>query len=171
MNKNKLIKNFKKIWLILTISIFSLSLNSNTTHAADEEIEVDFNIIPKLTDQEIKDANKQIEIIWATWKQVWKNYNTIASSWMSTPEQMATWIMDRNTIMNYLVFVVQFLSQLGLLVWAGFIIYAWYKYMLSVLNWLKWASSAPIKNAIIWIIIIIFSYAIMKTLTSFIWLS
>jgi hypothetical protein len=72
--------------------------------------------------------------------------------------------------MNYMVHIIQFLSQLGLVVWTIFIMYAGYKYIISVLNSQKTPSST-IKNAIIWILIIIFSYAIMRILTSFIWLT
>lgn len=162
------IKNLIKICLILTISTFFLFLKSNTIYA--DEISVDwFNIIPKLTDSEISVIDEKIKNIWSSWKYVMEKYREEAKH-LETKEKVASWIMDRNTIMDYLVFVVQFLSQLGLLVWAGFIIYAWYNYMISVINKGK-TSNAPILNAIIWIIIIIFSYAIMKTLTSLIGIS
>jgi hypothetical protein len=78
--------------------------------------------------------------------------------------------MTWNTIMDYLVFVVKFLSQLWLLVGVVFIIYAWYQYMLSVFK-NSWTPSKTVKNAIIWVLIVVFSYAIMKTLTSIIWIS
>ena len=42
--------------------------------------------------------------------------------------------------------------------------------MVSVFNWGK-LPTETVKNAIIWVIIVIFSFAIMKTLTSFIGLS
>lgn len=170
MKTKNLTKKFIKAWLLLATGIFSLSLNSNVTYA-NEEIPVDwFNIIPKLSDAGIADANEQINKIWVVWWEVRENYNDVASK-IDTSEQIASWIMNRDTIMNYLVFVVQFLSQLGLLVWTGFIMYAWYKYMLSVFDSGKWATKGPIINAIIWIIIIIFSFAILKTFTSFIGIS
>jgi hypothetical protein len=83
--------------------------------------------------------------------------------------QLASGIMNRDTIMKYLEFIVKFLSQLWMAVWVIFIMFAWYKYMVSIFNWQKtWAGT--IKNAIIWVIIVIFSYAILKTLTSLVWI-
>ena len=78
--------------------------------------------------------------------------------------------MDRDVIIDYLKFVVKFLSEAWLAVWVIFIMLAWYKYMIAVFNWLK-APTGTIKNAIIWVIIIIFSYAILKTLTSLVGIS
>jgi hypothetical protein len=128
-----------------------------------------FEIMPKLKPEEISEINTAIKEIWSEGWKVWENYNKNASG-LTTAKQITSWIMTRNTIMNYLVFVVKFLSQLWLVVWAWFIMYAWYKYMLSVFNWWKTPSST-LKNAIIWVIIVIFSYAIMKVFTSIIWLT
>ena len=134
-----------------------------------ENMEVDwFNVIPELNDEEIANVNTQIKKVWSEWGRVRDNYNKAASG-MSIAEQMTSWIMNRNTIMNYLVFVVQFLSQLWIAIWVVFIIYAWYVYMTSALPWGK-APSSTVKNAIIWVIIIIFSYAIMRFLLSIIWM-
>jgi len=129
-----------------------------------------FNIISELDNEQVTKAQQAIQNVWQTWKEVWKTYRQTADSWLTTSEQLATWIMNRNTIMDYLVYVVQFISQLWITVWVVFIMYAWYQYMLSVFNDSKpWTSM--LKNAIIWVIIVIFSYAILKTLTSLIWLS
>ncbi len=165
MNK----KNFKKIWIV--ISLFYLIIFPSSVSMADKELDVDwFNIIPELSDEEISKVDKAIKDIWTTWKNVRNAYNQKASE-LSTSEQIASGIMNRDTIMNYLVFIVQFLSQLWLLVGAIFIIYAWYKYMTNIFFGSKSTPSSTIKNAIIWVIIIIFSYAIMRVLTSFIWLT
>lgn len=165
MNK----KNLKKIWII--ISLFCLIIFPNSVSMADKELDVDwFNIMPELSDEEISKVDKAIKDIWTTWRKVRDTYNQKASE-LSTSQQVASWIMNWDTIMNYLVFIVQFLSQLWLLVWALFIIYAWYKYMTNILLWSKSTPSTAIKNAVIWVIIVIFSYAIMRVLTSFIWLT
>ena len=165
MNK----KNLKKIWII--ISLFCLILFPSKFSMADDDLDVDWcNIMPQLSDEEIWEVNEAIKDIWTTWKKVRDTYNQKASD-LSTSQQIASWIMNWDTIMNYLVFIVQFLSQLWLLVWALFIIYAWYKYMTNVLLWSKAVPATAIKNAIIWVIIVIFSYAIMRVLTSFIWLT
>ena len=161
------------IWTIAT-SIFAVVLMffPTITTADSNELEVDwFEIMPKLTPEEIVDVNTKIQEIWEAPWHVREKYNETANStWFTTQKQIASWIMNRDTIMNYLVFIVKFLSQLWLLVWAWFIIYAWYKYMLSVFNWWK-AGGSTLKNAIIWVVIVIFSYAIMRILTSIIWLT
>ena len=158
------------MWLTiftLIFSIFSLSIN---TSIADDLVVDGFNIIPELSDDETKEANEKIDEIWKVWWHVMEKYRQVASNDFNTSQQLATWVMNRDTLMNYLVFVIKFLSQLWLLVWTIFIIYAWYKYMVSVFESWKTPSST-IKNAIIWVLIIIFSYAIMRILTSIVWLT
>ena len=169
MKQKSLQKIFKKIWITILFSIFITILIPNNIHAQGD-LEVDwFNILPELSDSATDDVNSAIYIIWYEWGHVRENYNDAADK-IETSEQIASWIMNRNTIMNYLVFVVKFLGQLWLVVWFWFITYAWYKYMLSVFEWGKTPTST-LKNAIIWVIIVIFSYAIMKTLTSIIGIS
>lgn len=162
----------KKIWLIITsFYIFCTILIPNNIKA-DNDLEVDwFNILPELTESEISWINKKIEDIWQTWWHVREKYNDYASG-MSTSDKIASWIMDWDTIMDYIVFLINFLSQLWITVWVVFIMFAWYKYMVSVFDWWKaWNSSSIVKNAIIWVVIVIFSYAIMRILTSVIWLT
>lgn len=163
-------KLLKKIWIIITFAVITTTNIPCHTFAAEEDIEVDwFNIIPEIEDT--TDINKHIKEIWESWWNVRKKYNEVASSAdFSTSEQISSWIMNWDTIMNYLVFIVQFLSQLGLVVWAVFIMIAWYKYAVSLFQWWK-VPSSTVKNAIIGIFIVIFSYAIMRILTSFIWLT
>lgn len=157
--------NLKRLALsALLITCFSL-LYLPHVNAQNNDLDVNwFNILPELTDDENNKVEKKIEIIWQSWWKVMENYNKAAAE-LTTSEQVASWIMNWDTILNYLKFFVGFLSQLGLVVWTGFIIYAWYKYIISVFNWWK-VPTETIKNAIIGVIIIIFSYAIMKTLTS-----
>lgn len=154
------------------IGLFSFIIIPSRVNWAGDDMEVKwFNIMPELKEDEIAEVDSDIQKIWSEWWKVREKYNEIASNPdFTTKEQVASWIMNWDTIMNYLVFIVQFLSQLGLVVWAGFIIYAWYKYMSSSFSGGK-VPSSTVTNAIIWILIVIFSYAIMKILTSFIWLS
>ena len=163
-------KMFRSL-LSMFIYLIVLVTSCGVIAAGDEsDLEVDwFNIMPKLDEWEIAAWNAQIQEVWSEWWHVWDHYNDIASR-TSTSQQLATWIMNWDTIMNYLVFVVQFISQLWITIWVIFIMYAWYEYMLSVFKWWK-APSDMVKNAIIWVIIVIFSYAILKTLTSLIWIS
>ena len=163
----------KRLWLIVPSFLWTFILSWGIiTYAQDVDW---FNIIPKISEGNISKINTEINDIWSAWWYVWENYNEAADRmWESghVEEQIASWIMNWDTILNYLVFVVKFLSQLWLLVWVMFIMYAWYKYMVSVfVEWKTNGAPSTLKNAIIWVIIVIFSYAIMKTLTSFIWIS
>ena len=163
-------KFLRNIRLILFISFFAVLLAPNNICLAQDDLTVNgFDIIPELNEEEIGEINEKIKRIWSEWWHVWDHYNDEASQ-LSTSKQIASWIMNRDTIMNYLIFVVQFLSQLWLVVWAVFIIYAWYNYMLSVFKWWQ-TPTTTIKNAILWVLVVIFSYAIMRVLTSLIWLT
>ena len=159
----------KWLWLFMMWFLWGIILSSTGVYA-EGEVKVDwFNIMPKLKESEISQVDQAIVDIGKEWWKVWTKYNQNADK-LSTSQQVASWIMNWNTILNYLVFVVKFLSQLGLFVWAVFIMIAWYKYMVSVFNGGK-LPTETVKNAIIWVTIVIFSYAIMKTLTSFIGIS
>lgn len=161
-------KILAKLWAIVLIWFLALIFIPITHAQGDLEVEW-FNIMPELDESEISQIDEKIEDIWSEWWEVNRKYYQ-ASLELTTSQQVAWWIMNWDTIMNYLVFIVQFLSQLWLVVWGLFIMYAGYKYVTSVFNWWK-VPNETVKNAIIWIIIVIFSYAIMKILTSFIWLS
>lgn len=162
-------KFFKRLLIIVVLSTFCIISSSNTANA-DSNLKVKwFNIMPEISAEDTARLNAEIVDIWSVGWYVWDNYNDAANR-IPTDSQVASWIMNWDTIMNYLVFIVQFLSQLGLVVWAGFIMYAGYKYIVSLFEWWK-VPSATVKNAIIWILVIIFSYAIMRILTSFIWLT
>ena len=73
--------------------------------------------------------------------------------------------MTWNTILNYGVYILKFLSQAWLLVGALMFIYTGYKYIMSVITGDGEPSKNNIKYAIYGILIIIFSYAIMRILT------
>jgi len=161
-------KTLKKIWIILMFGIFCIISAPATNAAGDMQVSW-LNILPEMTQAQINKINTAIDEIWKKWWDVMWRYYT-ESKKLNTPEQVASWIMNWDTIMNYLVFIVQFLSQLWLLVWALFIMYAWYMYIVSLFKWWQ-VPKKTIINAVIWILVVIFSYAIMKILTSFIWLS
>ena len=78
----------------------------------------------------------------------------------------STWIMSWDCIIEYIVYIIRFLSQIWLLVWVLMIIYAGYKYATAVFSSGKTPSPDIIKNAIIWVLIVIFAYAIIKALTA-----
>lgn len=156
-------KCIKRIWL--SLSLFYLLLLTFPVNADDN-----LSIIEKTTNTETQHINRRIQFIWSNPWRVMDNIHK-AHEDLNLSERRAWGILEIDDIINYLVFIVQFLSQLWLIVWAIFIMYAWYKYMLTILNWSWKAPSSTLKNAIIGIIIVIFSYAIMRILTSFIWLT
>ncbi|MEI7562312.1 MAG: hypothetical protein WCJ39_00930 [bacterium] len=81
-------------------------------------------------------------------------------------EQMASGVMTRNTLLDYIVYVVSFLSQIGLLIGGIMIIYAGYLYATEIFGGKPAEGKKAITNAIIGVLVISFSYAIMKLLTS-----
>ncbi|MDR3169197.1 MAG: hypothetical protein LBU27_05595 [Candidatus Peribacteria bacterium] len=74
--------------------------------------------------------------------------------------------MTRNTILQYLVYLVKFISQIGLVIGAGMIIYAGYLYATNIFGGKTTSGNSAIKYAIIGILVISFAYAIMKIFTS-----
>lgn len=143
--------------------------NNSASSDAHAEWSLDYTILPEIEESWIKTLQEKVEQIWKTWWKVMETYTKTAEK-LTLEEQLATWIMNRDTILNYLVYVVKFLSQLWLAIGTIFIMFAGYKYIVSVFNWWK-ADSKTLKNAIIWVIIVIFSFAIMKFLTSIVWIS
>lgn len=79
----------------------------------------------------------------------------------------STGVFTRTTILNYLSYLMKFLSQLGLLIWGIMVVWAGYQYATVIFgtgstNEAKAAISYAIKG----ILVIIFSYAIFRALTS-----
>lgn len=158
----------KKISLYFLILWLFLCKNF---YANADDIDVAWLAISKeLTTWEVEHTNQRINFLWSISGKFWENYHK-AHEDLNLWERIFWWILEIDDIINYMVFVIKFLSQLWLLVWAFFIIYAWYKYMTNILLWSKAVPTTTVKNAIIWVIIVIFSYAIMRVLTSFIWLT
>lgn len=159
----------KSVWVLLVVWLFSFWVLPYGVLA--QEWETDLAIMQELTGGEVMEVQEKIKEIWSEKWYVQDKIRKIADEWDGQIwKQLAGWIMNWNTIPNYLVFVVQFLSQLWLAVGVLFIMYAWYKYMISVFNGWR-LPTETVKNAIIWVIIVIFSYAILKTMTSLIWIS
>ena len=91
------------------------------------------------------------------------NYNATLAKDRSLSDKLASGVMDWSTILDYFARFVNYLSQLGIFIWACFIVYAGYVYATDVFgSWKVENGKTAIKNAILWVIIITFSYAIMK---------
>ena len=120
----------------------------------------DIAIIPEwdttLAAQKVKEVS--------SWWNVWKIYRKIVDEEnMSVWDQLASGIMNRDTILNYCVYIAKFLWEIALLAWAVAIIFLWYKRIAKNIFWdtPKW-----ILLVIIWLLIIIFAYAIIKLIWS-----
>lgn len=153
----------KKLMIVIGIMI-QLTV---TVYAQEGGTTNNFFIIPQA---EINEQNIQDDIQ-AVWSQGWHvidRYNQIASDpdrklW----EELASGIMSRDTLLDYVVYLIRFISQLGILIWAIMIIIAGYKYATAIFTWWEpsWAND-NIKNAIIGVVVIASSYAFMKILTA-----
>ena len=97
--------------------------------------------------------------------EVWTEYNKYASS--KAWDAFASWVFSWNSVFDFFQKLAKTLSWIGLVIWAAMIVYAGYKYATWVFTWdaAKWWQDA-VKWAIYWVLIVIFSYAIMKLLIS-----
>ena len=82
-------------------------------------------------------------------------------------DAFSSWVFNWDNVFDFFKYVAKTLSQIGLVIWAAMIVYAGYKYATWVFTWdaAKWWQDA-LKWAIYWVLIVIFSYAIMKLLIS-----
>lgn len=148
------------IWLLVIITLCNGILSGNLVFAqSDAKLE----IIPKVDDSVVSETNTDITNT-SGGKSVRDIYNKKAET-LNTEEQVVTGVMTRDTIFNYLVVVLKFLSQGWLLVWGLMFVYTGYKYIMSIITGDGEPSKNNIKYAIYGILIIIFSYAIMRLLT------
>ena len=153
----------KKLFLvILAYGLLMLPLSSFAQTSND------FEIIPKASSGGWVES--AVKTVGSEWWDVWKNYNEQAEKMEGkgkVGDQLASGVMTRNTLLNYIVYLVKFLSQIGIVIGVIMIIYAWYLYASSVFNPSNMSKGkSAITNAIIGVLVIAFSYAIMKLLTS-----
>ena len=130
------------------------------------------HIIPEASDV---DPNKAAEIVeeigntdktWSVIEKYNKKAEEISKKW-DLWMAFQTGVMDWNTLINYVVYLMRFLNQVGLLIWSVMILYAGYLYAGTIFGfWDPNKGKNAIKNAIIWVLIIVFSFAIWKGLES-----
>ena len=157
-----------KLLKFLIICVFAINLFS-FWFAEDDS----WTLIPK------PESNTAESVEWGLsnrvgmkWWDVWKNYDKISKNivkddvWLA----FATWVFSWDTIFAFLKHIAKLLSEIWLVIWAGMIIYAGYKYATGVFTGdaSKWGKDA-IKGAIYGLLIVIFSYAIMKLLLAMFW--
>ncbi len=83
--------------------------------------------------------------------------------------QFASGIMTRDTLIQYVIYLVRFLSQLALVIGAVMIVYAWYIYATGIFTSSGDGAAAgnkAIRYAIQGIVIVASAYAFMRILTS-----
>lgn len=148
------------IWLYIIASLWIWILSGSLVFAQSDAT---LEIIPKVDDAVVSETNTDITNT-SSGEHVRDIYNDKAKV-LNTEEQVVTGVMTRDTIFNYLVVVLKFLSQGGLLVWGLMFVYTGYKYIMSIITGDGEPSKNNIKYAIYGILIIIFSYAIMRLLT------
>ena len=78
-----------------------------------------------------------------------------------------TGVFSWNIVISYLVYLLRFISQLGLLIWAVMILYAGYQYATFIFGfWDPSKAKTTINRAIQWVLILVFSFAIWWGLTA-----
>lgn len=176
-------KTLFHIIIVMLSLLFSFTWNFMWVYAATNSTSNEgFFIIPKWSDyvgtwiienwetraKTTLDAVKRVAEPWS-WDAnttLWERYNDEAENMRNDVwQQFATWIMNWDTLINYTVYLVRFLSQISLVIWAAMFIYAGYTYAMWVFNWHASKWTEYIKSAIIWIVVVIFSYAIIRILT------
>ena len=164
----------KKIWILTMLLVFGCLTFPTFSQEGIEKTENNLHIIPKWSDTNEEFVTSVMQEVAGTkWENKWTlidRYNeaaeTIDKSWdLWTAFQ--TWIMSRNSLLNYVVYLMRFINQLGLLIWSIMILYAGYQYAWTIFKfWDPTKGKNAIKNAIIWILVIVFSYGIWKALES-----
>lgn len=149
---------------ITCIMLVLLALWQTMFVSAQNGADDPFVLIPEAKDSQT--AGNDAWNLWNKWAsgEFRELYNESAE-WMNDDVwwQLASGIMNRDTILLILGRVVTFLANGALVVWSWMIIYAWYLYVLSVFagDYTSQANEA-IKWAIIGIVIVIFAYAILR---------
>lgn len=157
--------NMKRFLSLILIAV--LFVSSHLVYATD------FEVVPA--------ASQNSEQLWDTvdcvagtkWcsanysgKTVRDRYNNVAKDKNTTLwDQFATGIFSWDGILEYIVYIVKFISEWGILVGALMIIRAWYKYASAVFTGAT-PNMKDVTNAIVWVLIVIFSYAIVRALTA-----
>lgn len=142
---------------------------SSATFASLANTRNDLHIIPE-SQSSNQELDQKVKEIAKKPGQVIENYNQqaedLSKKW-DLGSAFATWIFNRDLILLYIAYLVQFLSQIGMLIWWVMVVYAGYLYAGTIFNFgdVPWAKKA-ITQAIQGILVITFSYAILKILTS-----
>lgn len=144
--------------LLFGVLSFSL-LPVATAWNADDS----FVLIPEADDDGRVEDVKDLQVLKPD-KDFWTDYNKYWD-WYAKDKnlgsQIASWVVTRDTILLLVTSIVKFVSNAALVVWSLMVIYAWYLYIMSAIAWDQTSkANEAIKDAVIWIVLVIFSYAI-----------
>ena len=129
------------------------------------------HIIPQ-TSYTKQDTSNIIKNIWdiEQWGTVLERYSGAAAELEQKWDLGAafeTGVFSWNIVISYLVYLLRFISQLGLLIWAVMILYAGYQYATFIFGfWDPSKAKTTINRAIQWVLILVFSFAIWRGLTA-----
>ena len=127
-----------------------------------------WSIIPNVKDK----AKVKADMKWKMGAgEVWNDYNKLnvvleknaaKKAEESVWKAFYTWIFTWNTLFWFIKHLIVLISEVGLLIGAIMIILSWYKYAWSVITWNANSGKEPMKLAIQGVLIIVFSYAILR---------
>ncbi len=153
-------KNFF-LWLVISIVFIGIPI-STPLYAQVNSNGSKIEIIPEVDSNKIGAAHDRISE--GDNESVRNKYNDEAKK-LTPEEQFVSGIMTRDTLMNYAAIFLKWLAPAGIVMgWVMFIV-VWYQYIMSVITGKEMVKKSLITNAIIGILVIIFSYAIMRILT------
>lgn len=162
--KNQIQHLFISLWcsafFLLLGGGFSVSATPNNLHIIPEKSWTDAEVRADI--QTIGNPN--------AWGSVLERYDRIANQLDAQGDlggQLQRGTLTRNSLLNYASYLMKFLSQLGLLIGGIMILYAGYQYATTIFGYGSPSNAkAAISNAIIWVIVIVASYAIWRGLIS-----
>jgi len=102
------------------------------------------------------------------WVKFWEEYNKEGDEFNKGERDlgaaMGSGIITWDTILTLLTQIIKFIANTSMVIGAAMFIYAWYLYVTAVYSWEGQTSKAneAIKDAVIGIVLVIFSYAIQK---------
>ena len=159
----------KKFWILAIVLVFGCLSFPTFSQQGLENTENNLHIIPK-SSKDWKSAAEYVKEVWSWEWTVIERYNKQATEIAEQKDlwkAFETWIINWDTLLSYIVYLMRFINQLGLLIWSIMILYAGYQYAWTIFKfWDPTKGKNAIKNAIIWILVIVFSYAIWKALES-----
>lgn len=147
-------------WTLLAFTIVAIIGVAPSVWAQN----IQFQIIPEAEQRD--QWPQSVQTIGEARGEVVETYNQEADK-LALWDQFASGIMNWDTILDYASYLVKFLANLAMVIGSATVIYAGYLYVMSGYSGDKASqANAAIKYAIIGIMVVIFSYAIMRILIS-----